>query len=80
MAEGYEADPEQGMGLGFFVRQRGAQRIVGHTGFQAGYRSFVYFDPVSTRGIVVAFNSTNEVRPDTAGYARVHALGVGLVK
>lgn len=80
MAEGYEADPEQGMGLGFFVRQRGAQRIVGHTGFQAGYRSFVYFDPESTRGIVVAFNSTNEVRPDTAGYARVHALGVGLVK
>ena len=80
MAEGYEADPEQGMGLGFMVRQRGPQRIVGHTGFQGGYRSFVYVDPASTRGIVVAFNSTNEVRPDTAGYARVHALALGLLR
>ncbi|MBU6364884.1 MAG: beta-lactamase family protein [Gemmatimonadetes bacterium] len=80
MAEGYEASPDQGIGLGFFVRQRGAQRIVGHTGFQGGYRSFFYFDPESTRGIVVAFNTTNEVRPDTAGYARVHALGLGLLK
>lgn len=80
MAEGYEASREQGMGLGFFVRQRGAQRIVGHTGFQGGYRSFFYFDPANTRGIVVAFNTTNEVRPDTAGYARVHALGLGLLQ
>ena len=45
MSQGYESSPNQWMGLSFFVLDRNGQRILGHTGSQAGFRSFYYFDP-----------------------------------
>ncbi len=40
MSQSYESNPDQWMGLSFFVRDRNGQRILGHTGSQAGFRSF----------------------------------------
>ncbi len=48
------------VGLGFFSLEADGRRIVGHTGDQAGYRSYVYFDPVAGSGIVLVFNTTND--------------------
>ena len=48
------------VGLGFFSLDAGGQRIVGHTGDQAGYRSYVYLDPAASSGIILVFNTTNE--------------------
>ena len=48
------------VGLGFFSLDAGGRRIVGHTGDQAGYRSYVYIDPAAGSGIILVFNSTNE--------------------
>ena len=48
------------MGLGFFSLEHGGRRVVGHTGDQAGYRSYVYFDPGARSGIVLVFNTTND--------------------
>jgi CubicO group peptidase (beta-lactamase class C family) len=47
-------------GLGFFSVEHERRRIVGHTGDQAGYRSYVYFDPAASAGIILVFNTTNE--------------------
>jgi CubicO group peptidase (beta-lactamase class C family) len=46
-------------GLGFFSLEEGGRRIVGHTGDQAGYRSYVYIDPAAASGIILVFNTTN---------------------
>jgi CubicO group peptidase (beta-lactamase class C family) len=52
---GSEAD---WMGLSFFGARPGGVTIMGHTGSQAGFRAFMYFDPVRRTAVVVAFNTT----------------------
>ena len=59
MSQSYEANPQQWMGLSFFIRDRNGQRILGHTGSQAGFRSFFYFDPANGSAVIAAFNTTN---------------------
>jgi CubicO group peptidase (beta-lactamase class C family) len=59
------------VGLGFFSVERNGRRVVGHTGDQAGYRSYVYFDPAASSGIILVFNTTND---DGAGDAQMAAL------
>jgi hypothetical protein len=56
------------MGLGYFLISRGTHRIVGHTGSQGGFTSFLYFDRDSGRGIVAAFNTT--ILAENAAYDR----------
>ena len=63
MSQGYEAGQSQAMGLSFFVLDRDGRRVLGHTGSQAGFRSFFYFEPRSRNAIIVAFNTTNYVAP-----------------
>ncbi len=48
------------VGLGFFALKAGGRRIVGHTGDQAGYRSYVYLDPAAASGVILVFNTTND--------------------
>jgi CubicO group peptidase (beta-lactamase class C family) len=48
------------VGLGFFSLEHEGRRIVGHTGDQAGYRSYVYFDPAASTGIILVFNTSND--------------------
>jgi CubicO group peptidase (beta-lactamase class C family) len=48
------------VGLGFFSLDAGGRRIVGHTGDQAGYRSYIYLDPAARTGIILVFNTTND--------------------
>lgn len=80
MQEGYEADPTQGMGLGFFVRGTGRTRVIGHTGFQAGFRSFLYVNPATKSAIVVVFNTTNDADPAREAYDRLHRQAIALVQ
>ena len=68
------------VGLGFFSLDSGGRRIVGHTGDQAGYRSYVYIDPAAGTGIILVFNSTNE---DGVGGREMAALAreaIGLLQ
>ena len=80
MTEGYEAFPDQSIGLSFFIRGTGAQRIIGHTGFQAGFRSYFYFNPTTSAAVIVVFNTTNEATPADAAYNRLHAAAQGLIR
>jgi len=45
------------MGLSFFGTREEGVTIMGHTGSQAGFRAFMYFDPVKRTAVLVAFNT-----------------------
>ena len=80
MAQSYEANPQQWMGLSFFIRDRNGQRILGHTGSQAGFRSFFYFDPKNGAAIIAAFNTTNTVSPASAAQRRMQEAALDLLR
>jgi CubicO group peptidase (beta-lactamase class C family) len=45
------------IGLCFFVEKRGARKLIGHSGSQAGFISHLYVDPAAKAGYVVSFNT-----------------------
>jgi len=71
----------EAFGLSFYLYRRGRTTIVGHTGEQSGFRSFVYFDPASTTAVIGVLNTTNEARPDASsrGWDALTRRAVGLV-
>ena len=75
-----DSAPHEWMGLAFFVLDRNGQRLLGHTGSQAGFRSFYYFDPKSTRAVIAVFNTTNEVAPATTAQARMREAALDLLR
>lgn len=79
MSQSYESAAQQWMGLSFFVRDRGDQRILGHTGSQAGFRSFFYFDPTNGMAVIAAFNTTNTVAPAIAAQSRMQEAALDLL-
>ncbi len=80
MSQSYEAAPHQWMGLAFFVLDRDGHRILGHTGSQAGFRSFYYFDPVSTLSVIAVFNTTNTATPATEAQRRMQEAALDLLR
>jgi len=80
MSQGYESNPNEWMGLSFFVLDRNGQRILGHTGSQAGFRSFYYFDPRTQVGIVAAFNTTNYAAPAATIQRQMNEAALALLK
>jgi len=80
MSQGYESAPSEWMGLGFFVLDRAGTRIVGHTGSQAGFRSFYFFNPQTKTAVIAVFNSTNEVSPAQSLQRRVQNMAIDLLR
>jgi CubicO group peptidase (beta-lactamase class C family) len=53
------------VGISFFRRDLPeGGRLIGHTGSQAGFLSFMYFNPATSSAVVVAFNTNGNPRPD----------------
>lgn len=52
----------ESMGLSFFLREQGGRTIVGHTGQQAGFRSFIFLDRETGTAIIAATNTINRTR------------------
>jgi CubicO group peptidase (beta-lactamase class C family) len=46
------------IGLSFFIDRRGGRRLVGHTGSQANFRSFLSFDPAKRMVFLMVFNTS----------------------
>ena len=80
MSQGYESAANEWMGLGFFVLDRGGTRIIGHTGSQAGFRSFYFFNPLTKTGVIAVFNTTNEVTPANSLQRRVQEMALDLLR
>ena len=68
------------MALSFFVVHRGSATILGHTGSQAGFRSFIFFNPMTTSAVIAAFNSSNEAEPARAAYLRMYEAALALLR
>ena len=80
MSQSYESNPQQWMGLSFFIRDRNGQRILGHTGSQAGFRAFYYFDPKNGMGVIAAFNTANSASPASALQRRMVEAALDLLR
>ena len=80
MSEGYEAKPQEWMGLSYFVLDHDSVRLLGHTGSQAGFRSFFYFNPANGSAIVAAFNTTNYASAASALQRRMNGAALDLLK
>ena len=62
------AKTREGIGLIYFVLDRGPVHVIGHTGSQASFRSFFYLDPRSGAAAIAQFNTvrgTPRDKPDT---------------
>lgn len=62
-------DGVESMGLGFFLEEIGGTKMVGHTGEQAGFRSFFFFNPQTRVASVGVVNTTNDVRDQASNEA-----------
>jgi CubicO group peptidase (beta-lactamase class C family) len=58
-------DSRESIGLIFFVSERGGMKLVGHTGSQAAFQSFLYVDPKARTAAIAAFN-TDGIEKDGA--------------
>jgi CubicO group peptidase (beta-lactamase class C family) len=74
------ASAPDSMALSFFVVHRGPVTIIGHTGSQAGFRSFLFFNPATSATIIAAFNTTNEAAPARAAYTRMYEGALALLR
>ncbi len=69
----YNAGSDNWMGMGFFVYHRGKSTIVGHTGYQAGFRSLLFLNPATGRAVIAVLNSDNSA-DDRASGERLHLI------
>ena len=55
------------MGLSFFLYEKDGNKVIGHTGSQRAFFSFIYVDPVAKVGSIAAFNTVGigGAGPDT---------------
>lgn len=79
------ANPKQWLGLSFFLNDAPAggtgRRVIGHTGSQAGFVSFLYFNPATATGIVGVFNTLDERRErERTGFGMVNAAAIELMR
>jgi CubicO group peptidase (beta-lactamase class C family) len=80
-AAGYGAENDF-MGLSFFGIRRDGATYLGHTGSQAGFRAFTYFDPAKRTAVLVAFNTTmrGSTRGARAAQQTMTQAALGLLK
>jgi CubicO group peptidase (beta-lactamase class C family) len=74
------ASAPDSMALSFFVVHRGSATLLGHTGSQAGFRSFLFFNPMTRTAVIAAFNTTNEATPARAAYTRMYEAALALLR
>ena len=78
---GSQDDIPAAVGLSFFLFRKGSVRLVGHTGDQAGFRSFFYLRPDTKAAVITVLNTTDEASPDSAeaGWTRIKREAMGLL-
>jgi CubicO group peptidase (beta-lactamase class C family) len=59
-----DAAGRKGVGLSFFMFEESGTPLIGHTGDQAGFRSFLYLNPRTSAAIMGVINTGNDADPD----------------
>jgi CubicO group peptidase (beta-lactamase class C family) len=74
--------PGETVGLSFFQVPRGATTFVGHMGFQAGFRAFLYINPRTGAAVIAALNTRNDADParSQAGWLVVRDAALDLIR
>jgi CubicO group peptidase (beta-lactamase class C family) len=52
-----------GIGLSYFIYDQPGVRIVGHTGSQKSFNTFIYFEPATRAAAILALNTTGDPKP-----------------
>lgn len=78
---GYDGGADS-MGLSFFIYGTGGERLIGHTGDQAGFRSFFLINPRTRRGVAAVFNTaTNDnTAASSRGFGAIQAAAMRLLR
>jgi len=73
--------PGDSVGLSFFVLWRDGVRFIGHTGHQAGFRSFFYLNPRTRAAVTAVFNTTNyaDIERSDAGFRAIRDQALRLI-
>jgi CubicO group peptidase (beta-lactamase class C family) len=71
--EEYNAGADNWMGMGFFIYHRGGSTMVGHTGYQAGFRSLLFMNPATGRAVIAVLNTDNSADGAASG-ERLHRI------
>ena len=69
---------DESVGLGFFVWRKGNQRLVGHTGSQRGFRTFIYLDPSTRLAVIGVINTAPADEGSPGARPDVEALQAGV--
>jgi CubicO group peptidase (beta-lactamase class C family) len=71
-------DEMEEMGLSFFLRRVGDRLVIGHTGTQAGFRSFIYASPENRRAVIGVVNTSTTIdgNRSNAEYRRVMSAAI----
>ncbi len=69
-----------GVGLGFFVTKDGSTTIIGHTGSQAGFLSFLWLNPGTSTAIIAALNTDSDVPDKPSPFGAVNERALNLLR
>jgi CubicO group peptidase (beta-lactamase class C family) len=75
----------QSMGMSYFLlpRRFGGDTVtfVGHTGSQAGFRAYFYWNPHTGDAVIAAFNTSNSAsgRESSAGFSALAETAIGMM-
>lgn len=72
---------EEEMGLSFFLRNENGQKLVGHTGTQANFRSFFWLNPATRTAVIGVVNTSSDVdgARSSAGFNEVMRAARGVL-
>lgn len=59
----------ESLALSFFLVRDGGHSVIGHTGSQAGFRAFFYFQPLKQTAVILVFNTANHAPGEDARIA-----------
>lgn len=59
------ANEQESMGMSFFVVRHGGATLIGHTGEQAGFVSFMYLNPANGAAVIAVFNTDTDLPAGT---------------
>jgi CubicO group peptidase (beta-lactamase class C family) len=67
------------VGLSFFILTYKGTTFIGHSGTQAGFRGFVYFNPRTGAAVIAALNTSDERPEGQPSYQDVVKGALGLI-
>jgi CubicO group peptidase (beta-lactamase class C family) len=72
--------PGSSLGLGFFLQQDAQGALVGHTGSQAGFLSFLWINPATATAIIAVLNTATDVPGARSPLGEMMTRGLALIR